>query len=283
MGETEARVVTALVLLALLAAAGWAVGAFGGPALRRRAAAFSTRVGLPDSGRDPAFVARVGRRQRIVLAGVALGVLAAVLTGGSVALIWVGLAVGALADQLATPAAADGAPRVGHANDTGVTDYVPAWLLAAVAAAAGCAPLLALVWSAAPRHTVPPASANTSAVEVAGLVAIAATGWAGSLLLARFLVRRRQRAASAADLATDDAFRAQAGRDALHLTAALSVAATFGLAIALQDDDVTGPARQLGGWAPLVLLVAVAVVGTVHELSGGPRHWRRLHRVRQPA
>jgi hypothetical protein len=81
----------------------------------------------------------------------------------------------------------------------------------------------------------------------------------------------------------DDAFRAQAVRDALHLTAALSVIVVFGLSAALQDDDVTGPARQVGGWAPLVLLVAVAAVGTVQELTGGPRHWRRLHRVRQPA
>jgi hypothetical protein len=56
MGETEARVSAALVLLALLLAAGWALGAFGGPALRRRAAAFGARVGLPDAGRSPAFV-----------------------------------------------------------------------------------------------------------------------------------------------------------------------------------------------------------------------------------
>jgi hypothetical protein len=150
MGETEARVVTALVLLSLLLAAGCALGAFGGPALRRRAAAFATRVGLPDAGRDPAFAARVGRRQRIVLAGVALGVPAVVLTGGSVVLIWAGLAVGALADQLAAPAAPSGAPRVAHPTDTGVTDYVPTWLLAVVAAAAGCAPLLALLWWVAP-------------------------------------------------------------------------------------------------------------------------------------
>ena len=283
MSETEARVRTALVLLALVLAAGWALGAFGGRTLRGRAAAFATRAGLPDAGRDPTFVARVGRRQRIVLAGVALGVLAAALAGGSAVLIWVGLALGALTDQLAAPAAPPGSSRVAHPTGTSVADYVPAWLLAAVAAAAACAPLLALVWWVAPRGTVPAASADTSAVEVAGLVAIAVAGWAGSLLLARFLVGRRQRAASAADLATDDAFRAQAVRDALQLTTALSVAVALGLATALQDDDVIGSARQLGGWAPLALLVAVAVVGTVHELVGGPRHWRGLHRVRQPA
>jgi len=282
MGATEARAVTAFVLLSLLLAAGWALGAFGGPMLRRRAAAYATRVGLPDAGRDTAFAARVGRRQRIVLGGVTLGVLTTALTGGSVVLIWAGLAVGALADQLAAPAAL-GPSRVAHPAGTGLTDYVPAWLLVTVTAAAGCAPLLALVWLVAPRGPVFPGSADTPAIEVAGWVAIAAAGWAGSLLLARFLVGRRQRAASAADLATDDAFRAQAVRDALHLTGALSIAAAFGVSNALQDDDVTGFARHLGGWAPLVLLVAVAVVGTVHELTGGPRHWRRLHRVPQPA
>jgi len=45
MGATEARAVTALVLLSLLLAAGWALGAFGGPMLRRRAAAYATRPG----------------------------------------------------------------------------------------------------------------------------------------------------------------------------------------------------------------------------------------------
>jgi hypothetical protein len=283
MSDTEARVSTAVVLVALLLAAGWALGAFGGPALRRKAAAVAVRVGLADAGRHPAFVARVRRRQRLVLVGIALGVLAATLTRGSVALIWAGLAVGALADQLAAPAAPPGAPRVAHPTGTSVTDYVPAWLLSAVAAGAAGAALLALLWSVAPRRTVPPASAGTSGVEVTALVAVAAAGLAGSLLLARFLVGRRQRAASTADLATDDAFRAQAVGDALHLTAALSVAVAFGLATALQDDDVIGIARQVGGWAPLVLLVAVAVVGTVHELTGGPRHWRRLHQIRQPA
>jgi hypothetical protein len=219
----------------------------------------------------------------MVLAGVALGVLAAALTDGSVALIWAGLAVGALADQLATPPAPADAPRVAHPTGTAVTDYVQAWLLVAVAAAACCAPLLALLWWVAPRGPAPPGSTDTSDAQVAGLVAVAAAGLAGSLLLARFLVGRRQRAGSAADLATDDAFRAQAVRDALQLTAALSVAVAFALAAALQDGDVTGFARHVGGWAPLVALGAVAVVGTAHELTGGPRHWRRLHRIRQSA
>jgi hypothetical protein len=283
MSGTEAWVWTALILLVLLLATGWALGAFGGPALRRRAAAYARRVGLADAGRDPGFVARLGRRQRFVLAGVALGLLATALTDGSVALIWAGLALGALADQLATPPAPADAPRVAHPTGTAVTDYVPAWLLGAVAVAAGCAPLLALLWWVAPRGPAPPGSTDTSGARVAGLAALAAAGLAGSLLLARFLVRRRQRAASSTGLATDDAFRAQAVRDALHLTAAVSVAAAFGLATALQDGDVTGFARHVGGWTPLVALAAVAAVGTAHELTGGPRRWQRLHPVRQPA
>ena len=222
------------------------------------------------------------RRQLIVLAGVALGLLAAALTD-SVALIWVGLAAGALADQLATPPAPADGPRIAHQTATGVTDYVPGWLVWVAVAAAGCAPLLALAWSLAPRRPAPPQGADTPGAQVAWPVAVAAGGLVASLLLALFLVRRRQRAASATDLAADDVFRAQAVRDALHLTAALSAAAVFGLSTALQDYDITGVARHLGGWAPPVLLVAVAVVGTVHELTGGPRHWRRLHQIRQPA
>jgi hypothetical protein len=279
MPETEARVVSAAVLLALLLAAGWWLGAFGGWRTRRRAAAFAARVGLPEAAADRGFARRVRRRQLIVLAGVALGVLAEALTGGSVALIWVGLAVGALADQLATPPAPAGGPRVAHHTGTSLTDYVPAWLVWAAVAAAGCAPLLALVWWLAPRAPVPPQATDTSGAQVAWLVAIAAAALVVSLLLARFLVRRRQRAASAADLAVDDSFRAQAVRDALHLTAATSLAVAFALSLALQDDDVAGVARHVGGYAPLVLLGAVAVVGTVHELTGGPRHWRRLHPV----
>jgi hypothetical protein len=279
MQETEARVVSTAVLLALLLAAGWWLGAFGGWRTRRRATAVATRVGLPEVAHDHGFVRRVGRRQRIVLAGVALGLLASALTGGSIALVWVGLAVGALADQLATPPAPAGTPRVAHQTGTGVTDYVPAWLVRVAVAAAACAPLLALVWSLAPRGPAPPQSTDTSGAQVVWLVAVAAAGLVASLLLARFLVGRRQRAASAADLAADDAFRAQAVRDALHLTAATSLAVAFALAQALQDGDVTGAARHVGGYAPLVLLGAVTVVGSLHELTGGPRHWRRLHPV----
>jgi hypothetical protein len=277
--ETEVRIAWAATLLAVLLAAGWWLGAFGSRRRRRRAVAFAGRAGLPGAADQPGFVRRVARRQRIVLAGVALGLLASALTDGSVALIWVGLAVGALADQLATPPAPAGAPRVAHPADTRLTDYVPGWLLAAVAAAAACAPVLALLWVVAPRHAAPAYRPATPGGQVAGLVAVAIGGLVVSALLARFLVGRPQRAASAADLAADDAFRAQAVRDALHLTAATSLAVAFGLATALQDPDVAGAARHVGGWAPIVLLLAVVAVGIAHEVTGAARHWRRLHPV----
>jgi hypothetical protein len=74
----------------------------------------------------------------------------------------------------------------------------------------------------APRGGVDADVPGTPGTEVAGLVAVAAAALAGSLLLARFLVRRRQRVSS----------------------------------------------------APIVLLLAVAAVGTIHEATGGPRYWR---------
>jgi hypothetical protein len=74
----------------------------------------------------------------------------------------------------------------------------------------------------------------------------------------------------------DDALRAQAVRDALHLTAAISVVVAFVLSLALAEPDVVdGPLRRIAGWTPIVLLIGLAVVGTVHEATGGPQHWRR--------
>jgi hypothetical protein len=89
------------------------------------------------------------------------------------------------------------------------------------------------------------------------------------------VVRRRQAVGSPAELAVDDALRAQAVRDALHLTAAISLAVAFVLALALAEPDVDGPLRRVGGLTPVVLLFGIFAVGTVHELTGGPRHWRR--------
>jgi hypothetical protein len=274
MSPTKAAWTELGIWFVLLAAAGWRLGALGGARREhQRAVGFAARTGLPaDVGPD--LVHRVVRRQRFVLAGVGLGVLASMAANGSVALIWVGLAVGALADQLATPAVPDDTPRVAHTAGIRLTDYVPGWLLGAVVAAFACSPLLALLWVLAPRGGPDADVPGTSGTEVAGLVAVAAAGLAGSLLLARFMVRRRQRAGSAAELAIDDAFRAQAVRDALHLTAATSLAVAFALSLALQDFAVHGFTRHIGGLAPLVLLLAVAAVGTTHELRGGPQHWR---------
>jgi hypothetical protein len=276
MSQTEAAWITTGIWYALLLVAGWQLGALGGARLgHERAVRYAARVGLPGDV-DAGLVRRVVRRQRFVLVGVGLGILAVALTGGSVALIWAGLAVGALADQLASPAAPDDAPRVAHTADTRLTDYVPGWLVWTAVAAAACAPLLALLWVVAPRGGPLADVPGTPGGEVVSLVAVAAAGLAGSLVLARFMVRRRQRVASAADLATDDAFRAQAVRDALHLTAATSITVAARLSLALSDQDVQGVTRRVGGWTPIVLLLALAAVGTVHELTGGPKHWRRL-------
>ena len=274
MSEAAATWVTVGIWTGALLLAGASLGALGGARLEhRRAVRFAARCGLPGEV-DAGLVRRVARRQRFVLAGVALGALASIATKGSIALIWGGLAVGALADQVASPAAPDGAPRVAHTTGTRLTDYVPGWLLGAVVAAFACSPLLALLWVLAPRGGVDADVPGTPGTEVAGLVAVAAAALAGSLLLARFLVRRRQRVSSAADLATDDAFRAQTVRDALHLTAATSLAVAFALSLALHDPAVQGVARPVGGWAPIVLLLAAVAVGTVHEAGGGPRYWR---------
>ena len=48
----------------------------------------------------------------------------------------------------------------------------------------------------------------------------------------------------------------------------------FALSLALHDPAVQGVARPVGGWAPIILLLAAVAVGTVHEAGGGPRYWR---------
>lgn len=48
----------------------------------------------------------------------------------------------------------------------------------------------------------------------------------------------------------------------------------FALSLALHDPTVQGVARPVGGWAPIILLLAAVAVGTVHEAGGGPRYWR---------
>jgi hypothetical protein len=107
---------------------------------------------------------------------------------------------------------------------------------------------------------------------------LALTALAGLVVsagLARLVVRRRQAVGTPAELAADDALRAQAVRDALHLTAAISLAVAFVLSLALAEPDVDGPLRRVAGYTPLVLLLAVFLVGSLHELSGGPRWWRK--------
>lgn len=115
------------------------------------------------------------------------------------------------------------------------------------------------------------------AATVLVLVAATLVGLAGSLWLARVIVHQRAGVGSPLELATDDALRAQAVRDTLHLTAAVSVVAAWSLSLALMEPDVDGVLRRVGGWTPVVTLVLLVMVGTVHEWTG-LRHWRRrLH------
>jgi hypothetical protein len=212
-----------------------------------------------------------------VLAGVAVGILASALVGGMLPLIYAGLAAGAVADQLAVPPAPPGGPRVARPAETTVTDYVPGWLVAAVLAAAALNPLLVVLWTTAPRSGPDAGGHGLSGTTAAGMLLLTAAGLAASLLLARLVVRRRQSVGSEAALMVDDAFRAQAVRDTLHLTAAVSVTVAFVLSLGLMEPDVDGVLRVVGGWLPMALLLALAVAGFVHELAGGPRHWR--HRL----
>jgi hypothetical protein len=87
------------------------------------------------------------------------------------------------------------------------------------------------------------------------------------------VVRRPQAAGSPADLAVDDAFRAQAVRDALHVTAVVSLATTWAVGVKVQE--IGGELRHIGGMLPVALVIGLAAVGSVHESTGGPRHWRR--------
>jgi hypothetical protein len=280
MSPAEARLVTVAVWAFLLLFFGWRLGAFGGPEREcQRARAFADRAGLPAEAVDAALVRRVVRRQRFVLAGVALGLVAPAVVPGDLALLYVGLALGAVADQLTTPAPPSGTPRVAHATSIRLGDYVPSWLFAVVTAAALTGPVLAVLHELAPRKAQNIAFDRLSGTAATGLTLAALGGLAVSVGLARLVVRRRQAVGSPTELAVDDALRAQAVRDALHLTAAISLAVAFVLALALAEPDVDGPLRRVAGLTPVVLLFGIFAVGTVHELTGGPRHWRRRLRA----
>lgn len=278
MTELAAKLVSLAVCAVLLLLAAWWTGTLAGADRQRRAAErFARRSGLPAAA-VPGLVRRVVRRQRWTLAGIGAGLLAATwLEHLWFAGFYLGLAVGAVADRLTQPGARPDAPRVAHATGTRVTDYVPGWLLAAVGAAAAVAPMLAVLWAVAPRTERGLGDPEIEAGTVLALVAVTLLALAVSLWLARVVVHRRTAAGTPLELATDDALRAQAVRDTLHLSAAVSVITLFALSLALTEQDVDGALRRVGGWLPVVTLALLLVVGTVHEWSG-PRHWRRrLH------
>lgn len=245
-----------------------------------RAESFARRAGLPEV--TPELVRRVGRRRRFVVAGTVLGLVATGPLDLFLVPVYAGLALGAVADAVTRPGPPPGSPRVAHATSTRLRDYVPPWLLAVVVAAATSAPALAVLWVAAPRTGEPMDGVTRLPGTTVGWLVLAATaGLAVSLALARAVVRRPQPAGSAAELAVDDALRAQAVRDVLHLTAVVSFAVGWVLSMGLLEPDVTGLPRRIGGAVPLVLFGGIVAVGFVHEFTGGPRHWRaRLVGVR---
>jgi hypothetical protein len=262
------------VLLAILALFSYRLGALGtGPEERRHAAAVGRRFGLPADAVDRAFVRRVARRQRFVQTGVLVGLAVTMLVNAWFVPLYAGLAIGAVADQLATPRLPPDTPRVAHATDARLRAYVPEWLLAAAVLAALCAPALALLWAAAPTTEPRELHPEVSTIGTVALALASLAGLAVSLGLARFVVRRPQAAGSAADLAVDDAFRAQAVRDALHVTAVVSFATSWVLGI--KEQEVGGDLRHVGGMLPVALLLGIVVVGILHEFTAGPRHWRR--------
>lgn len=242
---------------------------------RRSAAAFARRAGLPEV--TPELVRRVRRRRRFVVAGTLLGLLATGPLDLFLVPVYAGLALGAVADAVTRPGPPPGTPRVAHAASTRLGDYVPPWLLGAAFGPALCLPLLALLWLLAPHDPEMPMTGipTLSGPEVAWLLAGTAAGVAASALLARVVVRRPQPAGSPAELAVDDALRAQAVRDVLQVTAVASFAAGWVLSVGLVEPDVFGLARRVGGAFPLVFFFGILVVGVTHEFTGGPRHWRR--------
>lgn len=247
----------------------------------RRAESFARRAGLPEV--TPELVRRVARRRRFVVAGTLLGFAATAVVDLSLVPVYAGLALGAVADAVSRPGPPPGTPRVAHATGTRLTDYVPPWLLGAAVTAAACMPLLALVWLVAPHDDGQPVSAvpTLSGAGVGWLLAGTAAGLAGSVALARVVVRRPQPAGSPAELAVADALRAQAVRDVLHVTAVVSFVVGWVLSLALMEPGVTGPDRRIGGAFPVVMFAGIIAVGFAHEIAGGPRHWRsRLVPVR---
>jgi hypothetical protein len=264
-GSVELAVVLVLVLLAVLV--------LGGPGgRRRRAASFARRAGLPAV--TPELVRRVTRRRRFVVGGTLLGCAAAAVLGLWLVPIYAGLAAGAVLDALTRPGPPPGGPRVAHETTARLTDYVPAWVLALAVTAAGTAPVLALVWLTAPRTEPVGPVDRLGGGEVGWLVLAAGAGLAVSLALARFVLSRPQPAGSPEELDADDALRAQGVRDVLQVTAVTSFAVGWVLCLGLQEPEVTGVARHVGGVVPVVLLAGIVGVGWVHELTGGPRHWR---------
>jgi hypothetical protein len=285
MDELPGRLLVAGALVGLLAVVAWARGVLGGREAGRRAAErFAHRVGLPAAAVDGLLVARVVRRHRCVLGGVGLALVVGSLLGAGLQVGYLGLALGAAADRLTRPGPPPDALRAAHARATAVIHYVPGWLLGATGSLAAVAVAITVLWAVAPRRPGQVDPGQLTPAGAAGWLLLTAVGLVGSAVLVGLVVHRPRPVASAAELAVDDALRAQAVRDSLHLSAAGSTLAVLGLSYGLLDQTVLPPWRTVGGWTPLALLAALFLVGCWHELSGGPAYWRRrLHPELVPA
>lgn len=293
-----------IVFYALVAAiwlvAAWSRGVIGGRRHREQAALrFAREAGLPvDDPPDAGLVRRVVRRHRFVLAGALTGFalgLAGPDSGWLMsALLYVGVAAGAVVARFTEPRPAVDSPRFAHATEIRVTDYVPPWIVAMVALGAGAAVVLAAYVLTArgpfPLRTpdpdldevVQPTRWMTSDAEVVATAAVAVAATALAVVLARLVVDRRRAATSTAELAVDDALRASAVRDCLQLSAAVSFTALISISFALTEPSVADLPRRIGGWAPGVMLAALAIVHVAFQATRGAQRWRaRLHA--QPA
>lgn len=268
--------------------AAWNRGAIGGRRDREQAAAaFARKSGLQDQDPpDDELVRRVVRRHRFGLAGAAIGFyavapLVTVNIWPSLALLYLGLATGAVLALLTAPRPAADSPRVAHATGTRLTDYVPPWIVAVLVAAAAVALGLVTVVAAAEAGSAVDRSGNPMIVQDGALPAaavVAAGALVASLAAARVVAGRRRTVASAAGLAVDDALRASAVRDCLQISAAASayVVIEASQLLGLQVFGEVGHVLQ--EWTPALALIAVVAVLLVFRSTHGAQRWRgRLH------
>lgn len=264
------------------------------PRRRAQAHAYARRIDLRlEEGMTDVVAARLARRRCAgVVTGALLGSVTAVLLDGlrpdrtawsatwlAFLAFFLGLALGSAAVawyESSRPLPAG--PRVARATVPEHGDYVPrlerwgAWGMAGVSAlvAAG----LAAVDGTGLVELGDLPGALVAAAVVAPLVAVVADE-----LAARWLLRRRQVAATTLQLAWDDALRSRTLRDSVTVALVTALYAPLALLGVVGD-------RQEGGWPAnpgvglvsgiVLVLVLVALVMTVTSLVSRPEgHFRR--------